>query len=45
MLKLMKRLIRRSDGQDLIEYALLAAAISMTALIALGVIGGDVGRT
>ena len=45
MLKFIKRLLVRSDGQDLIEYALLAAFISIATLVALGGIGGNVGAT
>jgi Flp pilus assembly pilin Flp len=45
MLKFIKRLLVRSDGQDLIEYALLAAFISIATLVALAGIGGDVGTT
>ena len=45
MLKLLKRLAARTDGQDIIEYALLAGFISVTVLVALGGIGGNVGDT
>ena len=45
MLKFIKRLLVRSDGQDLVEYALLAAFISIATLVALGGIGGNVGAT
>jgi Flp pilus assembly pilin Flp len=45
MLKFIKRLLVRSDGQDLIEYALLAAFISIATMVALTGIGGNVGAT
>lgn len=45
MLKFIKRLLVRSDGQDLIEYALLAAFISIATLVALAGVGGDVDTT
>ena len=36
---LIRRLARRSEGQDLIEYALLASLISVTVIVALDSIG------
>jgi Flp pilus assembly pilin Flp len=35
----MKRFIREDDGQDMIEYALLASFISIVAIVALRAIG------
>jgi len=34
-----KRFIREDDGQDMIEYALLASFISIVAIVALRAIG------
>jgi pilus assembly protein Flp/PilA len=33
------RFVREEEGQDLIEYALLAAFISLAAIVALGQLG------
>ena len=35
----LKRLLREEDGQDMVEYGLLAAFISIVAIIALQAIG------
>jgi pilus assembly protein Flp/PilA len=35
----LKRLLREQDGQDMIEYALLAAFISIVAIVTLQAIG------
>jgi Flp pilus assembly pilin Flp len=35
----LKRFIREDDGQDMIEYALLASFISIVAIVALRAIG------
>jgi Flp pilus assembly pilin Flp len=35
----LKRFIREEDGQDMIEYALLASFISIVAIVALRAIG------
>jgi Flp pilus assembly pilin Flp len=43
MLSLLKRLIRRTDAQDLIEYALIAALISCVAIGAMGTLDAKVG--
>lgn len=42
MKKLLKRLIREDDGQDVIEYALLAAGISIAAIPTIPLIGAAV---
>jgi len=39
MRKLLSRLLREDDGQDLIEYALLAAFISLAAVAAITQLG------
>ena len=39
MLAKMKRLFRNEEGQDMIEYALLAAFISIVAIVAIKAIG------
>jgi pilus assembly protein Flp/PilA len=42
MKNLFARFIRDDEGQDIIEYALLAAFISVVAYMLLGQIGADV---
>ena len=42
MKNLIQRFIREEDGQDIIEYALLAAFISIAAIAAIRVIGPKV---
>ena len=39
MKALFVRFVREDEGQDLIEYALLAAIISLGCVIALGLVG------
>ena len=39
MKNLLKRLIREDEGQDVIEYALLGAGISIVAITTIGLIG------
>ena len=39
LMKLAKRNLRREDGQDLLEYGLLAALIAIFALGAVGTVG------
>ena len=39
MKKLLRRIVREDDGQDLIEYALLAAFISLAAVAAMTQLG------
>jgi pilus assembly protein Flp/PilA len=38
----LKRLIRRGDGQDLLEYGLLAALIAIVALAAVTTVGNTI---
>lgn len=38
------RLLRREEGQDLLEYGLLAALIAVAALGAVGLLGGHLNR-
>ncbi|MFH1681701.1 MAG: Flp family type IVb pilin [Candidatus Eisenbacteria bacterium] len=40
MLEFLKRLHREEEGQDVIEYALLGAFISIIAIIAIQAVGG-----
>ena len=42
MKNLMQRFIREEDGQDLIEYAFLAAFIAIVALVAVKLVGTGV---
>ena len=42
MKNLIARFVREEEGQDIIEYALLAAFISVLAWVTLGNIGQDV---
>ena len=42
MTSLVQRLIREDDGQDIIEYALLAAFVSIVAYALVVAIGEDV---
>jgi pilus assembly protein Flp/PilA len=42
MKNLFVRFVREEEGQDIIEYALLAAFISIVAYTLLGTIGNDV---
>jgi Flp pilus assembly pilin Flp len=42
MKNLFARFVREDEGQDIIEYALLAAFISVVAWLTLQAIGGDV---
>jgi len=42
MKKLMLRLINETEGQDLIEYALLAALIALAAIGAMTSLGGAI---
>ncbi len=42
MIQLIDRLIRKDDGQDLIEYALLAGFISLVAITAITGVGTGV---
>ena len=42
MMKLVTRLVREDQGQDLIEYALLAAFIALAATAAMILLGGSI---
>ena len=42
MKNLIQRFIREEDGQDIIEYALLAAFISLAAIIAMTALGDGI---
>jgi pilus assembly protein Flp/PilA len=42
MTNLLQRFIREEDGQDIIEYALLAAFISIIAIVAVKSVGTSV---
>lgn len=42
MLKLLRKLVRCSDGQDLIEYALMAAAITTLTVAVVNELGNKV---
>ena len=42
MKNLMLRLVREEEGQDIVEYALLAAFISIVAATIINTIGDDV---
>jgi pilus assembly protein Flp/PilA len=42
MKALLGRLVREDDGQDLIEYALLAAFIALAATVAMTALGGSI---
>jgi len=39
MKSLLNRLVREEEGQDLIEYALLAALIALACTVAMGEVG------
>ena len=38
----LRAIVRREEGQDLIEYALLVGLISLVAVAAIGLAGGSV---
>jgi Flp pilus assembly pilin Flp len=42
MQNLIARLIREEDGQDIIEYALLAAFVSIVAATVIQTVGSDI---
>ena len=44
MTTLLRRLIREEQGQDLIEYALLAAFIALAATVAMTELGVEIGN-
>jgi pilus assembly protein Flp/PilA len=41
-MNLIKRLLKEEDGQGMIEYALIAALISIIAIVAILAVGPDV---
>jgi pilus assembly protein Flp/PilA len=41
----LKNFIAQEDGQDLVEYALLAALLSIVSIIALKALGGKIAAT
>jgi len=44
-MELMKRLLQEEDGQDVIEYVIIAAMISIVAIVLVGVVGDQVQAT
>lgn len=42
LITLLKSLVRKDEGQDLLEYALLVALIALVAITAVGLAGGSV---
>lgn len=44
-MSLLTRLIGEEDGQDLIEYALLTAAVGLCALVGFSLWGGSISNT
>lgn len=38
----LKNFVAREDGQDLVEYALLAALLSIVSIVALQTLGGSI---
>lgn len=42
IVRLAQRLLRREEGQDLIEYALLASLVAMASVVALQLLGPTV---
>jgi len=43
-MRLLQRWLRRDEGQDLLEYGLLAALIAVVALGAVGVLGDHLNK-
>lgn len=41
---LLIRLVKEESGQDLIEYALIAALIALGATVAMGTLSNDIGN-
>ncbi|MBE2238342.1 MAG: Flp family type IVb pilin [Caldilineaceae bacterium] len=39
---ILKSYIEREEGQDLIEYALIAGLLALAAVVALGALGGSI---
>ena len=42
MMTAIERLVRRNDGQDLLEYGLLAALIAVVAVAGITALGGSI---
>ena len=42
MMTAIERLVRRNDGQDLLEYGLLAALIALVAVASITAVGGTI---
>ena len=42
MTRMLLRILREGDGQDLIEYALVTALISVISIVAIGAVGAAV---
>ena len=42
MENLINRFVREEDGQDLIEYSLLAALIAVASIVAMNTLGGKI---
>ncbi len=42
LLNYLKTLVRREDGQDLVEYALVVALIALGAVAAMGTLASDI---
>jgi Flp pilus assembly pilin Flp len=45
MITAIGRLVRRDDGQDLMEYGLLVALIAIVAIVVVGTVGNTVNTT
>jgi Flp pilus assembly pilin Flp len=45
MLKLLRRLVVEDKGQDLIEYALLTAAIGLAGVVGMNLLGAAINTT
>ena len=45
MMTLLKRLLREETGQDLIEYALLTAAIGFAGVVGINLLGAAINTT
>jgi pilus assembly protein Flp/PilA len=43
MMNMLKRLVREEEGQDLIEYALLAALLAIASIVVLNSTAGAIG--
>lgn len=44
MLKLMRNLLAEEKGQGLAEYGLILALISLVAIVAMGLLGNQIGN-